>query len=187
MIDPRFITNYNLSDSQLEEMLIFCCCVAGKNAMTTAKLVDKFLTHIGGKDYPFKIIKKFIREEIVELLKNNSIGCHELKGTCLYELSRSGLNLRTCNLDDLVKIKGIGLKTANFFILHTRKNYRASCLDIHVLSYLKDSGYKVPKATPQSKKKYLEIQNIFLSICDVKNMNPAELDLKIWREYSKNN
>ncbi len=189
MIDPRYITNYNATDFQLEEMIVFCCCVAGKNAMVTARLLKKLFNIIGVSPFslmPFEAISKYKNENLSNLLREIGIGCYNLKANCLLELSRSNLDLRTCNLDDLVKIKGIGFKTANFFLLHTREGYRASCLDTHVLSYLRDMGYNVPKGSPQSKKKYLEIQEIFLSICDNKKVNPSDFDLQIWREYSGN-
>jgi thermostable 8-oxoguanine DNA glycosylase len=189
MVDPRNITNYNATDFQLEEMIVFCCCVAGKNAMVTSRLLDDFFNVIGvssSKLMPFEGISKYTDKSLSNILREVGIGCYNLKGDCLFKLSRSNLNLRTCSFDDLIKIKGIGFKTANFFLLHTRKNYRSSCLDTHVLSYLRDMGFNVPKSSPQSKKKYLEIQEIFLSICDNKKVSPAEFDLQIWREYSGN-
>ena len=189
MIDPRHITNYNATDFQLEEIIVFCCCVAGKNAMVTSRLLDNFFEHIGVSPFglmPFEAISKFTKEYLSDVLREIGIGCYNLKANCLLELSISNLNLNTCTLDDLVKIKGIGFKTANFFLLHTRKGYRSSCLDTHVLSYLRDMGHNVPKVSPQSKKKYLEIQEIFLSICDEKKVNPSDFDLQIWREYSGN-
>lgn len=189
MIDPRFITNYNATDFQLEEMIIFCCCVAGKNAMVTARLLNNFFKTIGVSPIsfmPFESISKYNNKNLSNILKETGIGCYNLKANCLIELSKSNLDLRSCNLNDLIKIKGIGLKTANFFLLHTRKGYRSSCLDTHVLSYLRDIGYNVPKTSPQSIKKYFEIQEIFLSICDKKKVNPSDFDLQIWREYSGN-
>lgn len=189
MIDPRRITNYKATDFQLEEMIVFCCCVAGKNAMVTSRLLDNFFKAIGVSPFslmPFEGISKYTSSNLSNTLREIGIGCYNLKANCLLELSKSKLNLRTCGLDDLVKIKGIGFKTANFFLLHTRKGHRSSCLDTHVLSYLKDMGYDVPKGSPQSKKKYLEIQDIFLSICDEKKVNPSDFDLQIWREYSGN-
>jgi thermostable 8-oxoguanine DNA glycosylase len=189
MVDPRYITNHNATDFQLEEMIVFCCCVAGKNAMVTSRLLDNFFKFIGVSPsnlMPFEGISKYTNNHLSNILREIGIGCYNLKANCLLELSRSSLDLRTCGLDDLIKIKGIGFKTANFFLLHTRKEHRSSCLDTHVLSYLRDMGHKVPKGSPQSKKKYLEIQDIFLSICDEKKVSPAEFDLQIWREYSGN-
>jgi hypothetical protein len=39
MIDPSNITNFNLTDHGLQEILIFWICVAGKTATTIAKAV----------------------------------------------------------------------------------------------------------------------------------------------------
>lgn len=94
----------------------------------------------------------------------------------------SGLNLKTCTVADLEAIYGIGMKTARYFILHTRKNARVACLDTHILSWLSYyTGYKVPKQTP-TKTKYLELEKVFLNICDTMQMTPADLDLKIWNK-----
>ena len=35
-----------------------------------------------------------------------------------------------------------------------------------------------------SKKKYLELEKIFLKIAKIKNKLPADLDLEIWNAYS---
>ena len=43
MIDPIHMTQYGKTETQLEETLLFACCVAGKNAISTAKALDRFL------------------------------------------------------------------------------------------------------------------------------------------------
>ena len=89
-------------------------------------------------------------------------------------------------VEDLVEVKGIGYKTANGFLMHTRPNYQGACLDVHILRYLESLGHDVPKVTPQSKNTYLRIQSIFMDICNKMNKTPAELDLEIWVKSSKN-
>jgi len=50
MVDLSNITNYNLTDPELEEVLIFWICVAGKTAATIAKGAEKLLTDLKGKN-----------------------------------------------------------------------------------------------------------------------------------------
>ena len=40
MIDPYKITNYNRTESQLQEFLLFCILVAGKTAYIQAKKLE---------------------------------------------------------------------------------------------------------------------------------------------------
>ena len=58
MVNPSKITNYNLTDSELEEGLIFWICVAGKTAATIAKGVEKLLTDLKGGT-PFAKIRQY--------------------------------------------------------------------------------------------------------------------------------
>ena len=87
--------------------------------------------------------------------------------------------------EDLECIDGIGPKTSRFFLLHSRPNLRVAVLDTHILKFLNEKGYKVPKATPSDKKKYRKIELDFLSECDKAGKNVADMDLEIWKSYSK--
>jgi thermostable 8-oxoguanine DNA glycosylase len=49
---------------------------------------------------------------------------------------------------------------------------------------LSEKGYNVPKSTP-SKKKYRKIELDFLSECEKAGKNVADMDLEIWKSYSK--
>lgn len=189
MIDPTKITNFNRTEIELEELLLFSILVAGKNAITTAKSMDKFLklAHFRKnlKFSPFKCLRLFTEKQISELLYKCGIGCYARKSQYLYELVNSKINLKTCTLEDLINLKGIGFKTANLFLIHSRKGYKSCCIDTHLLKYLNDLGYDVPKTTPQTKKKYMEIQDIFLKIVEDKGITDiAAFDLAIWNKYS---
>jgi len=77
MIDPTHITNFNQTDKQLEEVLIFWVLVAGKVAKTTAKVLENTLSvlkgsfsfekfrlvgkeHVIRKDAPFVVVKGLV-------------------------------------------------------------------------------------------------------------------------------
>lgn len=178
MIDPTKITNFDLSSKQLEEVLLFWICAAGKNAITSAKALDRFLQG----NSPFKHILKN-KKDLALKLKKCGIGCYNLKAKSFLSLAESGLDLRTCSVDDLEKIPGIGRKTARCFLIHSRRNLKHAGLDTHILKFLHDSGYpNVPKSTPTSQKQYLKWESIFLKLVP-KGYSVAEFDLEIWNKY----
>jgi thermostable 8-oxoguanine DNA glycosylase len=185
MIDPVNFTNYQRNNAELEECLLFCVLVAGKNAKLTARLLENLLISLPGNS-PFDKCRQIpTAEECSFILAKHRFGCYNMKGKAVHQLVRSGLDLRSCRLEDLLKIHGIRYKTANFFLLHTRKGYVAACLDTHILKFLRERGHVVSRFTPQSVKKYRELERIFLKIAEEEKMTPTDLDLQIWRKYSK--
>ena len=191
MIDPEKVTNFNQTNKQLEEFILFWVCAAGKNGRTAARCLDGLLNDIGGHDIgPFNAIKIWgyyehpeTLEGWPEMLRDNGIGCYNSKAKTMFQLAMSGLNLRTCTPSDLESIYGIGAKTARCYILHSRKDVRAAGLDTHMLKHLKSLGYDVPKSTPTGKK-YLELEEIVLALADEAKMTPQSYDLWIWNQYS---
>lgn len=186
MIDPTNITDFNRDDYSIQEVILFWICAAGKNARVVSNCLDVILKKghdlFGENILPFDIIKKF--ENLPQVLKNYGIGCYNNKSRSMLELVNSGLDLRTCSVQDLENIYGIGPKTARCFIIHTRKNARHAGLDTHLLKFLRDKGYNAPISTPNSRKKYAEVESIFLKLVDEYKTTVHELDLKIWNEYS---
>lgn len=188
MIDPVNFTHYKLNKYQLEEYILFSICVAGKNALTTAKALDKFLHEahkISECAWPrhFQALRQI--PNIPILLRLNGIGCYNSKGRSIRELISGNINLHTCSTDELEEIYGIGPKTSRFFILHTRPNVRLACLDTHILRYMGDRGIIVPKSTPTGSK-YKKLEQQFIELADKAGKDIAEFDLNIWREYSGN-
>lgn len=185
MIDPKNITNFDLTDEQLEEVLLFWICAAGKNAITVSKGLERVLNFLPANS-PFQSIKNACSQEnLGHILRKCGIGCFNNKAKTMWQLAHKGLNLRTCTPEDLESVYGIGMKTSRCFIIHSRKDANCAGLDRHILAYLNDVGYNVPITTP-IKKKYLEIEQIFLGIAKRAGMSVAELDLQIWKLYSNN-
>lgn len=188
MVDPIHFTKFDRTVVELEEMVLFSLLVAGKNALTTARGLDRFLqrSHIGLDEFqPFASLRSFTQNYIEAMLYSSGIGCYKSKAKGVCQLVHSGLNLCACTADDLEIIHGIGLKTSRMFILHSRRNAEVACLDVHILRYMADRKYDVPKTTPSSKKKYLEIQDKFLTLARGSGLSVAEFDLQIWNNYRK--
>ena len=191
MINPEKVTNYDQTDRQLEEFILFWVCAAGKNGRTAARCLDKFLTDTAAtyqKNTPFRtILSVHALFDLSSMLKYCGIGCYTSKAKTFYELAvakhKGELDLRTCTANDLETIHGIGPKTARCFLLHSRKNAQVAGLDTHLLKHLKNLGYDVPKSTPTGKK-YLTLEKIVLSLAKEAGMSPADYDLMIWNKYS---
>ena len=129
---------------------------------------------------PFRVIDGHVKAgTLVLALKNAGIGCQTIRAKSLQSLLESHLDLRTCTVDQLEQISGVGPKTSRFFILHSRLNARVAALDVHILRYLKSLGYNVPTVTPTGKN-YRKIEEIFLQEADKSGMTVADFDLFIW-------
>lgn len=215
MINPNAIIDYNRTDAELEELILFLVCVAGKKASTVAKQLDLFLASAWN---PFKVIKFLINQEkkypeynhVMGRLRMYGFGQYNKLDRAFRELATSNINLRTCTLEDLMKIHGIGRKSASCFLAWTRKGVKVAMLDTHLLKYLRHvqntGDYKlsgkimeepaltywlggfgevnIPKSTPSSKKLYDKLESFYLNLCLMAKKNPTEFDLEIWRRYA---
>jgi hypothetical protein len=189
MIDPVKISNFNLTSEELEENILFWVTAAGKNGITSAKLLNILLTRLKwvANDEslsPFALVRSVPDLSILVLaLKTNGIGNYTMKGRAFWELAYSDLNLRTCTVNDLLKIHGIGPKTARAFLVHTRPNQRYAVIDTHLLKFFRDQGIMVPKSTPSEGRLYRELEAMYLDICDNYALSTSDLDLSIWNHY----
>ncbi len=189
MIDPSNITNFNLTDDQLEEHILFWVFAAGHSGRGAAKKINQVLNEARisfEEDHPnevcptspFELLDKVDLTYVLGMA--NSFNPERMFKT-IPQLIAAKLNLRTCSREELCKIYGIKMKTASCFIMHSRPNVRMAGLDRHILRFLRDRGVDAPQSTP-SIKKYLELEEIYLNICDVEERNPAQFDLEIWNK-----
>jgi len=196
MVDPSKITNYNLTDRELEEVILFWVLAAGKNGTTAARCLDTLMRKIGGYIFgPFNALRLELnnqdagwlpfgsQKKLTSWLEESGIGCYTHKARTISELVKSDLNLRTCSAEELETIYGIGMKTSRCFIIHSRPMALYAGLDTHILKFLDTVGVEsVPKHTPSSKKEYLRLERAFLMQAEKCRKSPAELDLIIWNE-----
>jgi len=196
MIDPINMTEYGAGEARLQEIILFCVAVSGKNALTTANRLEQLLDELRKGipprvNYsPFNLIRRFVafnsEKKLAQLIRKCGLGCYNHRAKSFIQLAKSNLNLKTCTIADLEKIYGIGAKTSRFFILHTREGANGiAVLDTHILSFMRDRGISTPKTTP-SGKKYLVLEAEFVKMARESNLTVAQYDLAIWREYSGN-
>ena len=188
MITPTTITNYNRTEAELEEFLMFAILVAGKGAEQQAKKLESFINpeHKHPDVSPFDYLHYLFGTNKIRL--RNVMRHHKLGQYNRLEWAFSGIlayqgHLKTISIEQLESVYGIGSKTARFFVLHSRADAKVACLDTHILKWLNEKGYKVPKATPP-KNKYKEIEKLFLQEAINHQMTPADLDLQIWKSYA---
>lgn len=191
MIDPANVHLYDAKLQIKEEFLLFAICVAGKKATVIAKKIDEFLQDIYfshaycNEITILDLLSEMNFEEIDYYCKKWKLGKYTIIPKCLYELSRSGIDIENCTTDQLEKFPGIGPKTSRYFIMYTQRNKEFAALDTHILKWLKERGYKVPKSTPD-RKRYSKIEQYYLDECKKLNRNPTDLDLELWKKYSGN-
>jgi thermostable 8-oxoguanine DNA glycosylase len=183
LIDPKNITNYNRSDSELETFWLFCLFVAGKNSDIASLKLSQFLEDMTPWDTPFSYLKSIDIHNA--LIKIKSGQYTRLSKAITQSLD---LDLKTCSLSDLNNIYGVGPKTSRFFLLHTRRECEYAVLDTHILKWVKNHhGYEnAPKNTPQNPDEYEKWSNIVISLMNMyyPDLSLADIDLLIWAEMS---
>lgn len=190
MINPSDITNYNRTPAELEEFLMFCIMVAGKNSKMQASKLDGFLKtkQILGHDTmsPFEFIEYLTEGGMValdNLMRFHKLGQYGRIARAFTDILRFKGRLDTVTVEELESVYGIGAKSARFFLLHSRPNQRLVVLDTHLLRHMRDLGFKAPKSTPP-KKTYAKLEGELLKIIDNSGKTPAQYDLDVWKSSS---
>jgi thermostable 8-oxoguanine DNA glycosylase len=187
MITPTEITNYNRTEAELEEFLMFAILVAGKTAKMQAQKLENFLNPMMSTMglTPFGVLEQMIKTaSLGTQMKFARLGQYKRIETAFRQILTFKGDLKKISVQDLESVKGIGSKTARFFVLHSRKDARHAVLDVHILKWMRGQGYSAPKQTP-TKKKYAILESQFLTEAWKREMTPADLDLMIWKSLSQ--
>ena len=189
MINPAEVTNYNRTQSELQEFLLFCINVAGKKSSIEAPKLEVFIQRakdITKESTPFNCIKKLIKlGRLQEIMHWAKLSPYKQRYNSYVDAVKLG-DLQTVTLNRLLQVPGIGLKTARFFLSHSREDFDEPMLDTHILQFLRDNGYKgAPKSTPSNVGVYNYYANIFKMFARVSGKSVTDLDLEIWKRYSK--
>lgn len=189
MINPAKVTNYNRTQDELQEFILFCINVAGKKSSIEAPKLEVFIErakNITKETSPFNCIKKLIKlGRLNEIMHWAKLSPYAQRYNSYVAVSKIK-DLQSVSLSRLLEVAGIGLKTARFFLSHSREDFDEPMLDTHILRYLRDQGYTdAPKSTPSNENTYLYFANIFKNIARQLGKSVTDLDLEIWKQYSK--
>jgi thermostable 8-oxoguanine DNA glycosylase len=189
MVDPYHITNFERSQEELEEFLLFCTFAANKPSLRAAFNTERFLELKLEKETPLSYTYDLLRSGyLLPMLEHRKIGPYEQNFRRLAELAMgvAGPTVYDMTVESLEGVYGIGPKTARFFILHSRPEQEYAVLDTHILKYLRAIGYtQVPRQTPQNPAFYRALENAFIRDAKEVGRSVAEHDLEVWRLYAE--
>lgn len=183
MINPHKITDFNRSERDLQEFLLFCVCVAGKSSEQQSKKLDIFLAgHCGiGGMLPFEMIRMYGYTGVFCNLELTKMGQYKRITKAFCAIAEANLDLKTCTVSDLEKLPGVGLKTSRFFLTHSRPNQSFGILDTHILTHMRvDLGIPTPKTTPTNPAKYYDLESKLLEVVRKSGKSYADYDLEVW-------
>ena len=186
LVDPKNITIYNRTDSELQIFWLFCILVAGKNSDTTSRLLTRLLSIVDDSQTPFEALQNLGEKNLYKLLLDNKTGQYDRIHKAI--LQSLQLNLRNCSRDELMSIYGVGPKTARFFLLHTREFCKEIVLDVHILKWMREKCHimGVPRNTPQNIDQYETLAKLCRKLMTqhYPDFTLAQIDLMIWTEMS---
>ena len=193
MIDPNAVTDTARKRPELEEFLLFCIVVAGKNADQQARKLHDFLR---GAE-PFRLIRSMRNGQLESNLRRVKLGKYALLAEAFRRLAREPIDLRRCPWEELLRFPGIGIKTAKFFVLHSRCGERHAVLDTHVLSWMRERlgqagarGPSLPRHSPQNPATYRFWETVYFGLVLEHRrgrsftgpIDWAQVDLDLWKE-----
>lgn len=199
-VDNPFL--YDAKINELERFILVNMFVAGKNASVQQVKLDQFISCVR-RDLGGDIVDTLgvlsaihnclttdeVNDKVLGWLKEVKSGQYTRLVAGITQLAEnigSGrIDLKNCNRSHLVKIKGIGYKTASMFLMYTRRNQNIACLDTHILKWLREetTTTNVPLATPVLKTEYNRLENIFIHYAKAANKSISEFDFEIWSRY----
>jgi thermostable 8-oxoguanine DNA glycosylase len=178
---------FRASRAELERFFFLSVAVAGKSMETVRAAVDRFLDGRGPGRGPFDFMRALLRRgELVERLRAARVGQYRKLLRFAEDAVRCPPDLRRATAEELQTLHGVGPKTARFFILYTRPGARVAVLDTHLLAWMRERGLKrVPRHTPQNARRYRELEEAFLRLCDAEGVSPHAMDDRVWNERTR--
>ena len=132
----------NLDDFELQWRLLYSIFVANKTSEFAEKKTLAFIGMLNKDELPFDYIKTLDDFWLDNTLRFIGVGQYRRTVPALRGIVN--LNLRTCTIDDLEAVKGIGMKTSRFYLMCIKRDSDVATLDVHVLRWMKSQGYDVP-------------------------------------------
>lgn len=199
-VDNPFL--YDATVAELEKFILVNMFVAGKNASVQQAKLNQFVDCVR-RDLGAHVVDTLgvlsaihntltteeVSDKVMEWLKEVKAGQYSRLTAGITQLAdyigAGKIDLKNCNRQQLVKIKGVGYKTASMFLMYTRKHNSPACLDTHILKYLREETQTpdVPLTAPSVKAEYLRLEKAFIALAVASNKSVAEFDFEIWSRY----
>lgn len=184
------------SDNDLMKLLLFAIFVAGKSSKTTAKGLDTLL-YFAHNDMNKDVIQNIVclgKERFVYLCKQHGLGCYNQRwdSVCSIDEFLWSHNLKDVSVDQLKEIKGVGNKTARFFLLYSRPFQKFAVIDTHIWKFLRETFPEAPEKPPTSDKEYKKWEKTWVEIVPIKLYRKgvvqspseyAQADFNGWKQY----
>lgn len=190
MIDLMEPLNLGRSEAELQDFLMLAWLVAGKTAYVQNQKFYVFRQNLemfnkAKHQGIFDLIKDLSIDLVMESARMAKLGKYTMFEKFLIAYYAANLNLKTCSLEELEQLPGIGFKTSRFFMLYNRPGTQCAVLDTWILKFLAQFSPNVPKTTPTNRQKYLELEQRFLNYCREYNLNAQEFDLSLWKASAR--
>lgn len=130
-------------------------------------------------------MKHLVKDMLAGDLRRHGFGCYNQRAESFIQATEmyGSIGIRRAKFEGLLQIKGVGLKTASFFLAYTGMEPGRVILDTHILAWLREQGRQsIPKATPRSRSRYDDVSAFFCMEAALRDMTTLELDRKIWQE-----
>lgn len=189
-VDPTNLPK-RMNRHQLEWWILFGICVAGKSAKGTEKKLRSLLDEMrDGYAHvfsaiplsPFTLVRWATRTgRLGRLLRKHKMGKYKLYGKAFR--AAIDIDLDNISVESLEKTPGIGPKTARMTAMYgfPATAGEIAVLDTHILKWLRLKGYDAPKSTPQSGRRYLQLEQAFIAEAKKLGKTTRDLDTEIWQ------
>ena len=193
-VDPKKITKFDRTQADLEWFLFFCISTAGKNAEVQSRKINEMIDQtqkmkvyqdtgiysIPNAIYykchyenwetkiPSPASPKTCSEWIAQASNVFKIGKYDLIRKSSKFIIKNGIHHRldSVTLEELLKIPGVGNKTARFFLMHSRPGFTGAVIDTHIHGWLeKVCQTDLPKPTTTAK--YQSLERLWLSMVEI--------------------
>ena len=122
----------------------------------------------GRNKIPSPASPKACSEWIAQASNIFKIGKYDLIRKSSKFIIKNGIHHRldSVTLEELLKIPGVGNKTARFFLMHSRPGFKGAVIDTHIHGWLeKVCQTDLPKPTTTAK--YLSLERLWLSMVEI--------------------
>ena len=180
MIDPM-----DLKGCSPEELAMFAICVHGKNAKVQAEKFNSILEALQAVNAdlrPLSIWMTLDGDEQLDLLKQYKIGQYTKVAKAWNHLAAV---TPPFTVENLMKVPGVGPKTARFITVYGGTDTNRAILDVHVIRWLHKKKLWPYTRAPRNASEYEQGERIFLAQARKLGMTPAELDTSIWQAFQR--